>query len=101
VEHYSSGSVRIIADARCKSMVVLTDTFYPGWKATVDGRDAGIYDAYAAFRGVVVEPGSHVVEFRYRPRSVILGASLTGLGLLLVLGLRLWEGRRAETLAVP
>jgi hypothetical protein len=101
VDHYSSGSVRIIADARCKSMVVLTDTFYPGWKATVDGRDAGIYDAYAVFRGVVVEPGNHVVEFRYRPRSVILGAGLTGLGLLLVLGLRLWEGRRPETLTVP
>jgi hypothetical protein len=99
VEHYSSGSIRIIADAHCKSMVVLTDTFYPGWKATVDGRPAGIYDAYAVFRGVVVEPGSHVVEFRYRPRSVILGAGLTGLGLLLVLGLCVWEKRRPESLA--
>jgi hypothetical protein len=100
VEQYSSSSIRIVADARCKSMVVLTDTFYPGWKATVDGRDAGIYDAYAVFRGVVIEPGSHIVEFRYRPSSVILGASLTGLGLLLVLGLCVWERRRPETLAV-
>ncbi len=100
VLHYSSGSVRISADARCRSMVVLTDTFYPGWKATVDGRDAGIYDAYAVFRGVVVEPGSHVVEFRYRPPSVILGAILTGLGLLLVLGLCVWERRRPENFAL-
>jgi hypothetical protein len=100
VLHYSSGSVRISADARCKSMVVLTDTFFPGWKATVDGREAGIYDAYAVFRGVVVEPGTHVVQFRYRPGSVILGAILTGLGLLLVIGLCVWEKRRPETLAV-
>ena len=99
VIQYSSGSVRISADARCRSMVVLTDTFYPGWKATVDGRDAGIYDAYAVFRGVVVEPGSHVVAFRYRPPSVILGAVLTGIGLLLVLAVCVWEWRRPETLA--
>jgi hypothetical protein len=91
----SAGSVSIAAQMGCRGMVVIADTWYPGWYATVDGRPATIYRPYAALRGVVVEKGSHTVALRYRPRSAMLGAIMTAAGILgacvLALGL---PGRR-------
>ncbi len=74
--------VRLAAAMRCTGMVILADSYYPGWQATVDGRPAPIWEAYGAIRGVVVPTGTHQVEFRFRPGSVYLGAALFLLGLL-------------------
>jgi hypothetical protein len=84
---------RIELDARmaCRGMVILSETFFPGWRATIDGREVEIYEADGTLRGVIVESGAHRIEMRYRPMSVYVGASLTALGLLAAL---LWRGPR-------
>ncbi len=69
--------VRIEAQMQCKGMVILTDTWFPGWRATVDGKSAKIERAYGMVRGVLVEPGNHTIEMRYRPLSIYLGAALS------------------------
>jgi hypothetical protein len=84
--------VRIAVNMRCRGMVVLGDNNFPGWVASVDGSPAEIHDAYTALRGVVVDRGWHMVEMRYRPRSVYLGALLTLLGLITV-ALAAWFDR--------
>jgi hypothetical protein len=98
----SGGSVSIAAQMGCRGMVVIADTWYPGWYATVDGRPATIYRPYTALRGVVVEKGSHTVALRYRPRSAMLGAIMTAAGILgacaLALGL---PGRRLGRTPMP
>lgn len=76
----TGNSVVIDAQAACRGMLVLADTFYPGWVATVDDRSARIWPAYNALRGVIVGPGSHRVVFRYRPASAIVGGILSLLG---------------------
>jgi uncharacterized membrane protein YfhO len=63
-------------------MVVLSDTFFPGWRARVDGQPAEIFQVNAAMRGVLVPKGTHSVTMRYRPASVYLGAALSLLGVL-------------------
>ncbi|MGC8882292.1 MAG: hypothetical protein ACP5UT_05610 [Bryobacteraceae bacterium] len=78
IVEYTPLIVRIQAETSCRGMLVLTDAWYPGWRAAVDGRSAVIHEAYAAVRGVVVEAGRHTVEFRYRPASVLWGAALSG-----------------------
>ena len=67
------------------ALLVITDTFYPGWRATVDGHAADVMRANVAFRAVVIPPGQHVIEFRYEPRSVRLGLWISGASLSAVL----------------
>ena len=80
VAAYAPNRVRVQADMRCRGMLILSDTYFPGWEAEVDGRPARIWAAYGAVRGVVVEAGRHEVVFRFRPRSVYGGGLLTGIG---------------------
>jgi uncharacterized membrane protein YfhO len=77
-------------------MLILADTWYPGWAATVDGRPTSIYQAYYALRGVVVEPGDHRVEFDYKPLSALLGAVMSAAGLLGACVLAFWTRHRAR-----
>ena len=55
------------------AFLILADTFYPGWKAYVDGRETKIYPAYVAFRAIVLPQGEHSVTFRYEPGSLRKG----------------------------
>jgi len=63
--------------------LVLTDTFYPGWVATVDGDEASIVRANVMFRAVPVPAGSHRVAFVYAPSTVRSGLMVTAAALLL------------------
>ncbi len=60
------------------SFLVLSDQYFPGWKAYVDGKETPIYCANGLLRGVVVPQGKHVVEFNYRPVKVY-AAGIIGL----------------------
>lgn len=83
--HHQPNYVAIRADMQCRGMLILTDNWFPGWSATVDGRPARIEKAYGAFRGVVVEAGDHTIEMKYRPWSVFVGAAMTAAGALMTL----------------
>jgi hypothetical protein len=74
--------VVIDADMRCKGMVIAGEAYFPGWKATVDGAPAPVYEAYTFLRGVAADRGRHRIEMRYRPASVFWGAGMTGFGVL-------------------
>jgi hypothetical protein len=65
-------------------LVVLTDQWYPGWTATVDGRDAPILRVDTALRAVAVGPGSHTIEYRYAPRWPLTGLCITALTAALI-----------------
>jgi hypothetical protein len=82
VEH-AADRLAIRADMACAGMVVLSDTFYPGWRARVDHRPVSIFEVDGAMRGLLVPRGSHVITMRYRPASVIAGAALSLCGVLL------------------
>jgi hypothetical protein len=69
--------LRVTANLKCRGMVVLTDTWFPGWRATIDGKSTPIYQAYGGVRGIVVDAGQHVVEMRYLPSSVFAGGALS------------------------
>jgi hypothetical protein len=86
--------VRMRATAPAGGVLVLLDTFASGWEARVDGRPARIYPANLAFRAVEVPPGSHEVDFLYRPWAVMAGLAMSGAGWLAVVALALLARKR-------
>jgi uncharacterized membrane protein YfhO len=70
-----------------RSLLVLTDVHYPGWKASVDGSDAKVERVDYLLRGVVVPPGEHTVELRYEPASWRAGWLISLAGALAIGGL--------------
>ena len=87
-------SVELDVDAPARSLLVLTDTWYPGWTASVDGRTVKIERVNWRFRGVYLEPGAHRVRFDFRPRRVVPAAAVSAMGLLALAGLVVVGGRR-------
>jgi hypothetical protein len=74
---HGNNRVAVKASLACPGMVILSDTFYPGWRATLDGKPVTIEEADGMFRAVSVPAGEHVIEMKYRPLSVIGGGVLS------------------------
>lgn len=75
-------STKAVVEMKCRGMVIMSENDAPGWIALVDGNQTPIYDAYTVLRGIVVGPGKHTIETRYRPLSVEAGAATTLAALL-------------------
>jgi len=56
------------------SYLILSDAWYPGWSATIDGSPTPIYRANGMFRAIELPDGSHKVEFTYRSQPFEIGA---------------------------
>ncbi len=77
VEQYGSHEVRLRVEAPTAGFVVLTDLFYPGWRAEVDGTRAEIHRANYLFRMVQVGKGEHEVRFMYSGGTFYKGLALS------------------------
>jgi hypothetical protein len=95
IERYEPERVRIEATARGRSLVVLSDIWYPGWRATVDGREAPVERVDYLLRGVAVGPGTHTVELTYRPASWRAGWLISALAAVGLVATGLLLRRRA------
>ena len=69
------------------ALMLLTDAFYPGWQATVDGRPVPVNRTDILFRGVFVPAGEHEIVLEFRPASYLAGRIVTLIGLLMWIGL--------------
>ena len=92
---------RVVVDAgvgETGGYVVMLDSFSDDWRATVDGQPATLLRANGLFRAVRLNPGPHLVEFRYRPRAFLIGAAASAAALAMVLGLFVWPALRSVPL---
>jgi Bacterial membrane protein YfhO len=69
-------------DLQSRGLLVLSENYYPGWRATIDGQSAPIYRVDSGLRGLVVPRGHSRVVLRYAPASVYWGGLLTSLAFL-------------------
>ena len=92
IERYGADRVMISAETDQGGYLVLTDAWFPGWTAHVDGRETRVERADHAFRAVKLGPGRHDVEFRYAPMSIRLGLALSALAAV-VTGVLAWPRR--------
>lgn len=67
--------------------LVLADAFFPGWRASVDGRDTPIWRADHALRAVALPPGAQRVEFQFEPLSVRVGLAVSAAAALATIAL--------------
>lgn len=87
--------IRTATDA--DRFLVLSEMWFPGWRATIDGQPTPIYRANYLFRGLIVPEGEHTIRMVYRPASANVGAGVTvttGLGLVVAVALRRQRGRK-------
>ena len=91
----SGNRVSIEVDATRDCALVLTDTYYPGWRVTVDGEPVPLFPANYAYRGVLIPEGRHSVTFEYVPNSFRVGLVISIVTALGSLGGIVWYlGRR-------
>jgi uncharacterized membrane protein YfhO len=98
---YDLHTVTLSVDAGQPGYLVLSDTYYPGWRATVDGQPEAIWRANYAFRAVYVPAGQHTVQFVFDPAIWKAGLAVSGvtlLGLISWAGWRWWNFGRKEVL---
>jgi hypothetical protein len=93
---YEPNRVVVEAQLSAPGWLVLSDTYFPGWEATVDDSSAHIYQANGCVRAVPLETGPHRVVFQFRPRPVFLGAGISASSAILfvILGVVLWSRTR-------
>ncbi len=102
VTSYTLNEVFIDVSVSEPSWLVLTDSYFPGWRAFVRPQGAGeeaeqevaVARVDGNFRGVFLEPGAWTVRFKYSPNSVKVGAFITfiaGMMVLFLVGLYLWR----------
>ncbi|HEX7289520.1 MAG TPA: YfhO family protein [Conexibacter sp.] len=103
VQDRSAASVAIRARLSRPGLVVLNDSFAPGWSVRVDGRDAPPVRVNEVMRGVAVGAGTHEIAWTYRVPGLRAGAALSAAGLLLLAGLAgaLLARRRRVSAANP
>jgi hypothetical protein len=83
---YRANSIGLKVVNPAASILVTSESWYPGWKVYVDGERRKILKANYAFKAVALEPGVHEVVFVYSPASFRLGALLSALTLSAIVG---------------
>jgi hypothetical protein len=78
----SPTELRVTTNTAERRFLVVSEMYFPGWRAYVDGVQTPIFRTNYLFRGVVVPAGQHVVSFVYRPSSALVGAAVSALALI-------------------
>jgi len=84
---YWPNAIHLTANTLTEAYLVLSEVYYPGWRAYVDGRAQAVLRANYAFRAVYLEPGYHEVRLVFEPLSWKLGL---GISLATWVGLAAW-----------
>ena len=79
ITHAQEGSYKILASTDGNALLVLNESWYPGWRATIDGTETKIFPVNLAFQGIIVPGGEHYIEFQYRSQYFFWGAIVSGI----------------------
>ena len=86
ITHYSENAIALSVTMPKNGYLVLSEIYYPGWNATIDGTKQQLYRADWNLRAVPVAAGTHAVEVRFEPESFARGAWISAGALLCALG---------------
>lgn len=93
---YKNQYSKIRVETDKAGMLFISESYYPGWNAYLDGRKVQLYQADYAFRAVKVPSGRHTVEFRYMPDSFRYGRVLSSISLLVLVALTVFSYTKTD-----
>eukprot|EP00456_Euglypha_rotunda_P072807 TRINITY_DN65_c0_g2_i6.p1 TRINITY_DN65_c0_g2~~TRINITY_DN65_c0_g2_i6.p1 ORF type:complete len:747 (+),score=42.30 TRINITY_DN65_c0_g2_i6:1473-3713(+) len=83
----SPQSIAVEVTSPVEGLLFIADSYYPGWRASVDGMPAEISRAERSFRCIQVGAGAHLVQMQFRSDAFVLGCKLSAIGAFALLGL--------------
>lgn len=83
IVEYKNEKVVIETETNDSGILVLSDNFYPGWKAYVNGKETKIFRANYTFRAIEIPPGKNIVEFVLKPESIKWSTIITIISFLI------------------
>ncbi len=86
---YGLNEVELAVRTPVSGYLVLSDVYYPGWRATVDGVPAEVLRANYVFRAVLLPPGEHTVMMEFVPWTWRVGLAVS---IVTWVGLGVWAG---------
>jgi hypothetical protein len=98
------GHVSVVVKAAAPGLVVLSQTYYPGWKAYVDGKEVDTYPTDHVLIGVPFPAGEHTLELRFQSRPLKIGIGISSLTLLvafLIVVVSAWQLLNPERTKLP
>ena len=98
-KNYLPADITLAANAPVPSVLLLNDKYDPYWTATVDGRPAPVLKCNFIMRGVALDAGSHVVEFKYNFPHQFLYVTMAGFGLAVLLAFYVFLDSRSRRAA--
>ena len=85
VTTYEPNAIELRSRSSTPAFLVLSEIFYPGWEAEIDGAGAPTVRTDYVLRGLALPAGEHRIRFVYRPRSVAVGTGISAAVLLALL----------------
>ena len=92
VTEYGANHIRLKTSTQTPGLVVLSEVYYPAWKADVDGQPVPVYVTDQLLRSVAVPAGEHEVELRYESWTLRAGIAISLVALLALVVLAVTAG---------
>jgi hypothetical protein len=95
VTEFAPDQVTVEVDAAEAGLLVLSEVYYPGWRASLDDQPARLIRTDALLRGIPVPEGHHTIHVWYAPATAHLGLVISTLALAVVIGVGGWYVMRS------
>ena len=82
---FKASRVKLESDYGCAVWLSSSEVYYPGWQATIDGKNTYIYKSNMAFRTIYLPAGKHLIEYFYSPKIYFYGFVISFLAVIIIL----------------
>jgi len=96
IESYKPENIKILAKNTIDKILVLSDAYYPGWHAYIDGNEVNILRANYVMRAIFLPKGEHNVVFKYQPNSFYIGFILSLITIIFIITISILSYMKAK-----
>ena len=85
LDKYEPNNLQYTVNSKNGGIVVFSEIYYPGWKATVDGQSVELGRVNYILRAVNVKPGKHIVVLDFHPTSISTTETIAYISIVILL----------------